>query len=90
MVYGKEKQSEMRDFVFPGLEIKGVPIFVERREVTNERVAQRLSLEEAARVVRYQVMEEIARNWGATKIALGHTMNDQAETVLLNIFQVRA
>ena len=66
---------------------KGVPIFVERREVTNERVAQRLSLEEAARVVRYQVMEEIARNWGATKIALGHTMNDQAETVLLNIFR---
>ncbi len=66
---------------------KGVPIFVERQDVMSEKTAQRLSLEEAARVVRYQMMREVAQVWGANKIALGHTMDDQGETVLLNVFR---
>ncbi len=55
-----------------------------------ELIAQRLtipvrggSLQERARVARYQALEEIGQRLGANRIALGHTADDQAETVLM-------
>ena len=44
-----------------------------------------LSLEEAGRQVRYNEMENYAKEVGATKIAVAHNKNDSAETVLLNL-----
>jgi tRNA(Ile)-lysidine synthase len=46
-----------------------------------------LSLETAAREVRYAALETIARRCRADRIATGHTMDDQAETVLLNLIR---
>ena len=46
-----------------------------------------LSIEHAARKARYEVFAEAARQTGATKIALGHHLDDQAETVLLNLLR---
>ncbi|WP_029431033.1 tRNA lysidine(34) synthetase TilS [Blastococcus sp. URHD0036] len=40
--------------------------------------------EAAARTARYAVMSEVARGLGA-RVALGHTLDDQAETVLLGL-----
>ena len=53
------------------------------------RVARRgnLNLEEAARLLRYEFLRGAARKAGATKIATGHTMNDQAETILMRLFR---
>ena len=42
-----------------------------------------LSLQAAARDLRYRAMNEIAQRCGADRIAVGHTADDQAETVLL-------
>ncbi len=39
-------------------------------------------LEAAARQARYAVLEEIAERFGSTTVLLGHTRDDQAETVL--------
>jgi tRNA(Ile)-lysidine synthase len=83
---GKEAERD-EDFCISWAKNRKVPIFVERENVKNKKVTEHLSLEEAARVVRYQVMRKVADSWGAEKIALGHTMNDQGETVLLNIFR---
>lgn len=83
---GKEAERD-EDFCISWARDRGVPIFVERENVKNKKVTEHLSLEEAARAVRYQVMRKVADSWGAKKIALGHTMNDQGETVLLNIFR---
>jgi tRNA(Ile)-lysidine synthase len=46
-----------------------------------------LSTEDAARRLRYSLIAEQARTSGATSIALGHTLNDQAETVLLHLIR---
>ena len=45
------------------------------------------SLQAAARQARYQFLQEVASEIGATKIALGHHRDDQAETVLLNLLR---
>ncbi|MEW6245943.1 MAG: tRNA lysidine(34) synthetase TilS [Nitrospirota bacterium] len=41
------------------------------------------SLQERAREARYRALEEIGDGLGADRIALGHTADDQAETVLM-------
>ncbi len=41
--------------------------------------------EAAAREARYAVLEEVAERVGARRVLLGHTLDDQAETVLLGL-----
>jgi tRNA(Ile)-lysidine synthase len=45
------------------------------------------SVEEEARRIRYQFFERVLAEQKAQKIALGHNMNDQAETVLMHILR---
>ncbi len=51
------------------------------------RIARKnkLSVEEAARNCRYDFYLAVAREYDANKIALGHTKDDQAETVLMRL-----
>jgi tRNA(Ile)-lysidine synthase len=65
----------------------GIPATIEKRDVKAYRKAHRLSLEEAAREVRYAFLAETARVVGADCVAAGHTLNDQAETILLHIIR---
>ena len=44
-----------------------------------------LGPEAAAREARYAVLEEVADRLGARAVLLGHTLDDQAETVLLGL-----
>lgn len=46
-----------------------------------------LSLEDAARTVRYQFLHEVAEKLGHAKIATGHHQDDQAETVFLHLLR---
>ncbi len=46
-----------------------------------------VSEEEAGRLARYRFLFEMAGKYGASRIALGHQLDDQAETVLLNIIR---
>ncbi len=45
------------------------------------------SLEERARHARYQFFEEVKDRFSAQKIAVGHNLNDQAETVLMRLLR---
>ena len=51
------------------------------------RKRSRISLEDAARVLRYEFFEEARKKHGASKIATAHTLDDQAETVLMRLIR---
>jgi tRNA(Ile)-lysidine synthase len=65
----------------------GVPAAVEQRDVKAYQAQKRLSLEEAAREVRYGYLAEVARSVGASCIATGHTRDDHIETVLMHLIR---
>ena len=53
--------------------------------VKEEAAKRKVSIEEAGRLIRREVFERIADDCGASKIALGHHQDDQAETVIFNM-----
>lgn len=61
----------------------GVPFSLERVDAPARARAGRLSLEAAARELRLQALERLAAERGCNRVALGHTADDQAETVLM-------
>jgi tRNA(Ile)-lysidine synthase len=46
-----------------------------------------LSIEQAARRLRYRFLRDVARETGAARICVAHTQDDQAETVLLHLLR---
>jgi len=65
----------------------GLPCMVDRADVRAEVERDRLSIEEAARNARRRFLISAARRADARKVALGHTADDRAETVLFNILR---
>ena len=64
-----------------------VPAFIQSRNVPRMADEQRLTIEEAGRVARYQFFEEVANKVGAKWVLLAHHADDQAETVLMNLIR---
>lgn len=62
-----------------------IPLHFEQVDLTADAYSG-MSTEEAARTARYKVFGRYLKAQGG-KIALGHHMDDQAETVLLNLFR---
>jgi tRNA(Ile)-lysidine synthase len=65
----------------------GLPISVESVDVAAYALAQRLSVEDAARRLRYDFLHRAAGSASADRIAVGHTRDDQAETFLLKLIR---
>ena len=67
----------------------GVPVLVRRVKVRAAAERRGGGLEEAARKLRYAALARAARARGFNKAATGHQLDDQAETVLLNLLRGR-
>ena len=65
----------------------GLPVIVGSRDVRRFARTKKLNLEEAARILRYEFLRSAARRLAATKIATGHTLTDQAETMLMRLLR---
>jgi tRNA(Ile)-lysidine synthase len=65
----------------------GLPTTVASRDVEAYRKKKRISLEEAAREVRYDFLAETAKTTGATRVAVGHTADDHIETILMHLLR---
>ena len=64
-----------------------LPLVSEGADVRSHAAKKKLNLEEAGRDLRYDFLRRAAARVGATKIATGHTMTDQAETVLMRLMR---
>jgi tRNA(Ile)-lysidine synthase len=73
------------EFVRRGSERLDMPFTLGRGDVRAYAERNRLTIEEAARYLRYDFLRQTGRNVGAAAVATGHTMNDQAETVLMHL-----
>lgn len=65
----------------------GVACHVQRFETVAWAKAQGVSIEVAARELRYQWFETLRQSLGYTHIATAHHAQDQAETILFNLFR---
>jgi tRNA(Ile)-lysidine synthase len=65
----------------------GVPLVVESASVAALAAAAGVSIEVAARRARYAFLEQARASRGATVVAVAHTADDQAETVLLRLLR---
>jgi len=65
----------------------GIPSTIESQDVAAHRIERNCSIEEAARELRYAFFAAVAGKIGARRIAVGHTRDDQVETVLMHILR---
>ncbi len=65
----------------------GIPATIEAFDVPAFCRERGLASQEGARLVRYRFLNRVAGSVGAAKISMGHTANDQAETVLMRLLR---
>jgi tRNA(Ile)-lysidine synthase len=64
-----------------------LPSVVDGADVQKYAEEKKLSIEEAARVLRYKFMFDLARQNKAQAVAVGHTADDQVETILMHFLR---
>jgi len=83
---GAESEADAR-YVSDLAQQLGIPATVQRRDVRAYQANQHISLEEAAREVRYGFLAEVAGSVGADRVAVGHTTDDHIETMLMHFIR---
>ena len=64
-----------------------IPFITKSIDVKSYAKEKGINKQAAARELRYQIFEETANEIKAHKIAIGHTADDQAETLLMRLFR---
>jgi tRNA(Ile)-lysidine synthase len=65
----------------------GLPFVLDREDVASAAKRNKWNLEDAARRLRYTFFERLIREGQANRIAVAHTADDQAETVLAHLIR---
>lgn len=80
-----EAADQDAQFVRRLCEQRGVPYHLVVRDTRARMTAQHLSLEEAARAIRYEAFIEVARQVDATAVIVAHHLDDDVETLLMRL-----
>lgn len=83
----RSESAEDARFVERLARSRNVELVHERADVAAVASCERRNLEDAARRLRYAFFARAAKKRGLTKVAVGHTMDDQAETVLARLLR---
>ncbi len=83
---GEESRADA-DFVSALANESGLSTISDSFDVASFAKERGLSIEEAARVARYDHMERAVKEIGANKVALGHTADDRVETFFINLIR---
>ncbi|MFC1974445.1 tRNA lysidine(34) synthetase TilS, partial [Chloroflexota bacterium] len=83
---GAESEADAR-YVANLAQKLSIPVTIEQRDVKAYQARRHLSLEEAAREVRYTFLAEVAKSVGAERVAVGHTTDDHVETMLMHLIR---
>jgi tRNA(Ile)-lysidine synthase len=75
------------EFVRRAADRLGIPVRVGQGDVAGFAAGKKLTIEEAARKLRYDFLRRTAEELSIASIATGHTLDDQAETVLLHVIR---
>lgn len=66
-------------------EIRGIPFYGKKLDIATMAKARGKSVEETGREERYRFFDEISASLGGAKIATGHNISDNAETILFRL-----
>jgi len=86
MARGKDSDADA-DFVGSVAKELKLPFYLKKIDIEIERLQLKTSFQDAARIIRYQFFEETLKAVGGNKVALGHSADDQVETILMNIIR---
>ncbi len=83
----EEEAKRDSDFVKETAKSLGLTFVYGEVDTLKFKEESALSLEDAARTLRYKFFNQVLNKHYATKIATAHTMDDQAETVLMRLLR---
>ena len=83
----REEADSETEYVKQYCEKNNIKCFVKMANVLEMAKQQKLGTEEMGRIVRYDFFNYVANKVSADKIAIAHTENDNAETVLMNLMR---
>ena len=83
----RKDSTEDEQYVENYCKKNNITFYAKRIDVEKIAKENKKGTEETGREIRYQFFDEIMKKENATKIAIAHNMNDNAETVLLNLIR---
>lgn len=82
-----QDSDEDEEFVKEFCKKNNIELLIEQRDIKKIAMDTKKSIEETARVERYRLFSEAAQKFKANKIATGHTLNDNTETIVFNFLR---
>lgn len=86
-LFRQESARKDAEFVEEMASSLGIPCTIRVFDVPRYCQERGVGAQEGARTIRYELLNRVAEEVGANRIALGHHAGDQAETVLLNLLR---
>lgn len=83
---GEESERD-EEFVSTLSDSMGLIVRLKKVSIPDLKKGRKGSLEDIARIERYRFFAEVSRDMGLRKIALGHNLDDQAETVIMKFLR---